>query len=131
MLCFWAAAVVTAMACSHSSQTGGTAQTARAESPPTPAPQPTPIEGDRVLGEYLVTVQNGGDEPMLRRLFADHSIRSVRQLRDDLFLINIERDPGPEAMRQFAAGCDQIRAVQPNLVYRYKPPPSNLPERVK
>lgn len=91
----------------------------------------TPTDSDRVPGEYLITVQNGGDESLIRREFADRSVRSVRQIRDDLFLVNIERDPGPEAMRQMAAGCAQIRAVQPNFIYRANPPTTNLPERVK
>ncbi len=88
-----------------------------------PARLPTEADADRVPGEYLVAIQNGGDELMIRRLFAESSVQSVRPVRDDLFLILVERDPGPEAMRQTAARSQQIRNVQPNFVYRTNRPP--------
>ena len=127
------------MGCPHSNPPGTGAQTAPAENSAAekPAPRDPPAqlpaqgEADRVPGEYLVAVQKGGDESMIRRLFADASVQSVRQLRDDLFLIHVERDPGPQAMRQAAAGSDQIRNVQPNFVYRTNPPPANLPDQIR
>ena len=127
------------MGCLHSSPPGAGAQNARAENSPgeKPATQDSPArlpiegDGDRVPGEYLVAVQNGGDEAMIRRVFTGSSVRNVRQLREDLFLIQVERDLGPQAMRQTAEGCDQIRNVQPNFVYRTNRPPGNLPDQVK
>lgn len=81
---------------------------------------------DRIPGEYLVTVQKGGDQALIRQLFAQYSIREVRSLGDSLFLLRVDEDPGPEAIKRKGEECAQIASVQPNFVYRINRPQGNL-----
>ncbi len=110
------------MACARSGKTVAGQKEARA-----------PMTGtqDRAPGEYLVTVQKGGDEALIRKLFARFSVREVRSLGDSLFLLKIEEDPGPEAIKREGEENDQIRSVQPNFVYRFNRPGSNLQGPIK
>ena len=80
------------MACAHSSKPDA--------SNDQPTPATTPGNQDRVPGEYLVSVQKGGDEALIRRVFASYSVRDVRPVSDNLFLLKIDQDPGPEAIKR-------------------------------
>ncbi len=84
---------------------------------------------DRVPGEYLVTVRKGGDEALIRQLYAPYAVREVKSLGGDLFLVRLDQDPGPDAVRRKGLASDRIRDVQPNFVYRVGPPPDRPLER--
>jgi hypothetical protein len=111
------------MACAHASQSGAS------DDKSTPAK--TPGNQDRVPGEYLVSVQKGGDEALIRRIFAPYSVRDVQPVSDDLFLLKVDQDPGPDAIKRKGEESDQIRSVQPNFVYRLERPQGNLEGPVK
>lgn len=85
---------------------------------------PTTGTQDRVPGEYLVTVQKGGDEALIRKLFAPFSVKEVQSLGEGLFLLKIEKDPGPKALKKKGRESEQIRSVQPNFVYQLNRPKS-------
>jgi hypothetical protein len=118
-----------AMACTRSGKTVAGKEEARA---PTTGAQDrvpggdagAPITGtqDRAPGEYLVTVQKGGDQALIRKLFASFSVKDVRSLGEGQFLLKIEKDPGPEAVKKKGEESDRIRSVQPNFVYRLSRP---------
>ena len=95
------------------------------------APRTVPGTQSRVPGEYLVTVRPGGDEALIRQLYAAYSVREVRSLGGDRFLVRLGRDPGPEAVRQAALASDGISDVQPNFVYRVGPPGDRVLERLE
>jgi len=86
---------------------------------------------DRVPGEYLVSVQKGGDEALIRKVFASYSVRDVQSVSDNLFLLKLDRDPGPEEIQRKAEESDRIRSVQPNYVYRLERSPGKIDGSVK
>ena len=128
------------MACTHSSQPGPSddkaAPATSAHSSPSgpsndkPAPATMPPQ-DRVPGEYLVSVQKGGDDALLRNVFATYSVRDVQPVSDNLFLLKIDQDPGPDEIKRKAGESDRIRAVQPNYVYRLERSPGKIDGSVK
>ncbi len=78
-----------------------------------------------------MTVQKGGDEALIRQLYAPYSVQEVRSLGGDLFLVRLDRDPGPEAVRRKGLESDRVRDVQPNFVYRIGPPADRPLERTR
>ncbi|HEX7126288.1 MAG TPA: hypothetical protein VF406_11055 [Thermodesulfobacteriota bacterium] len=72
----------------------------------------------RVPGEYLVTVRAGTDERRIRDLYAEYQVVGLRRVRDDVFLLRIGKDPGPEAVETRGLSSPDVTAVQPNHVYR-------------
>ncbi len=72
----------------------------------------------RVPGEYLVTVRSGTDGRRIRDLYAEYSVVDLRRVRDNVFLLEIAKDPGPEAVRALGLSSGEVTAVQPNYVYR-------------
>ena len=128
------------MACTHSSQSGAnddkpSSATSSHSSPSAPSdnkPAPATIPSqDRVPGEYLVSVQKGGDEALIRKVFASYSVRDVQPVSDNLFLVKIDQDPGPEEIKRKAEESDRIRGVQPNYVYRLERSPGKIDGSVK
>src|SRR5215469_11456618 len=99
------------MACAHSSQSGPSdnkpmtatsahsSQSGPSNDKPTPATIPPQ---DRVPGEYLVSVQKGGDDALIRKVFAPYSVRDVQPVSDNLFLLKLDQDPGPEEIQRKA-----------------------------
>ena len=128
------------MACAHSSQPGASDPKAKpatsansnpsAPSDDKPAPATMPPQ-DRVPGEYLVSVQKGGDNALIRNVFATYSVRDVQPVSDNLFLLKIDQDPGPDEIKRKAGESDRIRAVQPNYVYRLERSPGKIDGSVK
>lgn len=72
----------------------------------------------RVPGEYLVTVRKGTDERRIRDLYAEYRVVGLRRVRDDVFLLALANDPGPEAVAERGRSSGDVAAVQPNYVYR-------------
>ena len=88
------------------------------EKPRVPLQRTTGTLPDRVAGEYIVTVQAGGDEVLLRRLYATYGVRDIAELGPHRFLVKLERDPGLDEIRRAGLASGQVSAVQPNFVYR-------------
>jgi len=72
---------------------------------------------ERVRGEYIVTAP-GIDAARLRRLFSVYEVRDVADLGAGRFLIRLNRDPGPAEIERTALGSGDIKAIQPNFIYR-------------
>jgi hypothetical protein len=71
-------------------------------------------------GEYLVTVTAKGNAKEIKRIFSKFSIVSVSGLDNTpgVFLVKFKDDPGLEAVQNTASKNGQIKAVQPNFIYR-------------
>ena len=72
----------------------------------------------RVQGEYLVTVAAGADVKAIADLYGRFGIKGIKDLGNNVFLVTLTEDPGPEAMEKLRGGNAHIKAVQPNYVYR-------------
>ena len=76
----------------------------------------------RVPGEYLVTLAAGADVRAIDALYGRFGIRGTQAMGRDVFLVRLTDDPGPARMEELRAQSAQIRAVQPNFVYRINRP---------
>jgi len=74
--------------------------------------------GNRVPGEYLVTLVPGSDDAALRQALASFGLREVHPVRDRLVLVRLGNDPGPEAVERAVRASGAAESVQPNYVYR-------------
>ena len=99
---------------------GLVAGTACSQTPRDPAP--TPMDSSsrqtRVPGEYLVTLAEGADVKAIVDLYGRFGIKGTRGLGSNIFLITLTQDPGPAKMEALRGQNAQIKAVQPNFVYR-------------
>ena len=75
---------------------------------------------NRVLGEYILTVDKEIDEAVLRALYKNTGVQLIKYLSDDRILIKMKPDPGLELIKQKAAESKLIKQVQPNYRYRYE-----------
>ena len=88
--------------------------------PPVSAQTP-PVEGksqQRVPGQYLVTLAPGAEANAINAIYGRFGIKSARSIGNNVYLVALTEDPGPDAMEKLRAGNAHIRAVQPNYVYR-------------
>jgi hypothetical protein len=76
----------------------------------------------RVPGEYLVTLAPGADVTAITELYGRFGIIGTQDLGRNLFLVRLTEDPGPAKLEELRSQNAQIKAVQPNFVYR-----ANLP----
>ena len=72
----------------------------------------------RVPGEYLVTLTPEADVKAITDSYGRFGIKGTQQLGHDLFLVRLAEDPGPAKLDELRAQNPQIRAIQPNYVYR-------------
>jgi len=72
----------------------------------------------RVPGEYLVTLSAPAEVNAIADVYGRFGIRSIKRLGDNVFLVTLTEDPGPATMEKLRAENAQIRAVEPNLLYR-------------
>ena len=89
---------------------------------PVPAPMDFPSRQTRVPGEYLVTLAAGADVKAIAALYGRFGIRGTQAIGSDVFLVKLTEDPGPARMEEVRAQSAQIKAVQPNFVYRINGP---------
>ena len=86
-----------------------------------------PATENRVPGQYLVTLKEGGSSETLTEVFNQYGIKSIKSLAKDRYLITLEQDPGPEEIAKQAATSSEIESAQPNYIYRtMQPAPENL-----
>jgi hypothetical protein len=107
------AVVVTGLAGSACSQT---------PRDPPPGPMDYSSRQTRVPGEYLVTLAAGADVKAIAELYGRFGIRDTQGLGSDVFLVRLAEDPGPATMEELRAQSAQVKAVQPNFVYRINGP---------
>jgi hypothetical protein len=72
----------------------------------------------RVPGEYLVTLAAGADAKVIADLYGRFGIKGTQGLGRNVFLVKLTEDPGPAKMEALRGENAQIKAVQPNFVYR-------------
>jgi hypothetical protein len=88
---------------------------------PAVSAQTPPVEGksqQRVPGQYLVTLAAGAESRAISDLYGRFGIKAMRETGKGVFLVTLMQDPGPAEMEKLGSGNAQIRAVQPNYVYR-------------
>ena len=100
--------------------TGLAAASACSQTPRDPAPTPVDFSSQqsRAPGEYLVTLAAGADIKAIADLYGRFGIKDTRGLGRNLFLVSVIQDPGPAKMEELRRQNAQIKAVQPNFVYR-------------
>ncbi len=72
----------------------------------------------RAPGEYLVTLVHGTDKEIITGLYGRFGIRGIKDLGNSIFLVTLTDDPGPEKMEELRGQNSQVKAVQPNFMYR-------------
>ena len=87
-----------------------------------------PSAANRVPGRYLVAVIEG-NRAQIEKTFAAYRPESISRIREDLYLLMISEDPGPETMSQIADDADFIKAIQPDYTHSINPP-GRMPRRV-
>jgi hypothetical protein len=104
--------------------TGLAAGSACSQTPRDPAPMPMDFSSrqTRVPGEYLVTLAAGADVKAIAGLYGRFGIKDTQGLGRNLFLVTLTEDPGPAKMEELRSQNAQIKAVQPNFVYRANRP---------
>jgi hypothetical protein len=90
---------------------------------------PQPAQENRLPGQYLVTLKEGGDAETLNEVFKHYGIKSIQDLSRGRYLITLEQDPGPEEITKLAATSSDIEDVQPNYIYRKMPQLKDVPQR--
>jgi hypothetical protein len=100
------AGIATASACGH---TPGNPQA---------APAGAWSQQTRVPGEYLVTLAEGADGKVIADIYGRFGIKGTKDLGHNIFLVTLTEDPGPAKMEELRGQNVQVKAVQPNFVYR-------------
>lgn len=72
----------------------------------------------RVPGEYLVTLAPGADVKAIADLYGRFGIKDTQNIGHNLFVLRLTEDPGLAKMEELREQNTQIKAVQPNLIYR-------------
>ncbi len=72
----------------------------------------------RAPGEYIVTAAPAADGASISSLYADYGVREIVHLGGNTFLLKLRHDPGLEAMQRKGTESGQVKAVQPNFIYR-------------
>ncbi len=99
---------------------GLVAGSACSQKPSDPAPTPTDLSSrqTRMPGEYLVTLAAGTDVKAIADVYGRFGIKGIQDLGRNLFLLRLTEDPGPAKLEELRGRNTQIKAVQPNFVYR-------------
>jgi hypothetical protein len=71
-----------------------------------------------VAGEYIVTVQPGGDKDTLRQLYSAYGVSEISDLGSKRFLIKLKQDPGLKVIKQKSLESVKVKSIQPNFIYR-------------
>ncbi|NNF95607.1 MAG: hypothetical protein HKM94_01610 [Halobacteria archaeon] len=108
--------------------TTGCSEPANHKSQTTESIQMQPATGNRVPGQYIVTLKEGIGAEILQKVFAEFGIKSVKDLSKRRYLMTLEKDPGPESIIKQAATSSDIEHVQPNYIYRTMQPAQEKPQ---
>jgi len=83
-------------------------------------------ETNSIPGEYIVTFKDDGEKRDVEDIFGVYSVLQVDTIRDNIFLVKVERDPGIDIMRTEYIGKKGIVDIQPNYEYDTKPPKEGM-----
>jgi hypothetical protein len=99
---------------------GALAGYACAHSPgrPEAAPAGSFSQRTNAQGEYLVTLAAGAEVKAIADVYGRFGIRRIQPLGSNVFLVTVSEDPGAATMEKLRAESAQIKAVEPNLLYR-------------
>jgi hypothetical protein len=86
--------------------------------PRTNTEQPGMYGENRMPGEYIVSLDEGGNEALVRKLYEAYQVKNLEDLGRGRFLIKLENDPGPEVIERKGMESAHIKSVQPNYLYR-------------
>lgn len=85
---------------------------------PQTAPAGALSQQTRVPGEYLVTLAARAEVKAITDLYGRFGIKNIKALGNNVFLVSLTEDPGPETMEKLRGGNVHIQAVEPNYLYR-------------
>jgi len=85
---------------------------------PEAAPADNWSQQTRAPGEYLVTLAAPAEVKAIADVYGRFGIRGIQRLGDNVFLVILTEDPGPATMEKLRAENAQIKAVEPNFLYR-------------
>jgi hypothetical protein len=99
---------------------GAAAGSACGSSPPSPQVERVAAasQPERVTGEYVVTLAASADSGIIRDVYGRFGIKNIKELAPGVVVVTLAEDPGPAAMEKLRAGNPDIKAVEPNFVYR-------------
>jgi hypothetical protein len=72
----------------------------------------------RAPHEYLVTLSEGADARALADVYGRFGILQTKSIGNNVYLLKLRDDPGPQSMEELVRGDARIKAVQPNFIYR-------------
>lgn len=101
--------------------TTGCSEPANHKSQSTESMQMQPANGNRMPGQYIVTLKAETDTEILYDVFAAYGVKSIKDLSKGRYLITLDKDPGPEEITKEASTISDIKHVQPNYIYRTMP----------
>ncbi len=79
--------------------------------------RPITYPENRVPGEYIVKVNEDGNEALVRELFSNYEVIDITELRRSRFLIKLGNDPGPDEVERKGLESPFVIRVQPNYLY--------------
>ena len=85
---------------------------------PQAAPAGALPQQTRAAGEYLVTLAGRAEVKAIADLYGRFGIKNIKDLGNNVFLVILTEDPGPEEMEKLRGGNALIKAIEPNFVYR-------------
>lgn len=74
-------------------------------------------EKARVPGEYLVSLTSDSSEQAISERYGQFDIAEVTALGDEVYLLVLNRDPGPRTMVKLVQDDFRFRGVQANIIY--------------
>jgi hypothetical protein len=94
-------------------------------------PRPNLPAQQRVIGEYLLTPAEGCSQGQFtaaaQEALAPYGVLMVETLSIGIVRVRLAKDPGPEAVSAAVKSAPEIKAVQPNFIYRAFDPRPGAP----
>jgi len=81
-----------------------------------------PASSQHADSEYIVSVHQGADSGLLRKLYGPYGVRDITDLGAGQFLIKLQHDPGLATIKQKGLDSGKVKSVQPNFSYRLNRP---------
>ena len=82
----------------------------------------SPASSRQANSEYIVSVHQGADSGLLRKLYGPYGVRDITDLGAGQFLIKLQHDPGLATVKQKGLDSGKVKYVQPNFSYRLNRP---------
>lgn len=95
-------------------------------------PRPNLPAQQRVIGEYLLTPAEGYSQEQFKaavqKALAPYGVQIVETLSIGIVRVRLAKDPGPEAVSAAVKSSAEIKAAQPNFIYRAFDPRPGAPK---